>query len=120
MARDFAEIVGVDSLFIEQQWQNVAAKVMVARFSPGVFQQGLNHRVGIKQIVAHGDECGLRLAGNRFRPARFFFETDDTQSGSTAITPNGVASSILTGNLRMTSVGIFFWCSSIICLMFIR
>src|SRR5262245_44742385 len=51
---------------------------MVARFQFGVFPQSADHRLGIKQVIAHGDQCILRLAGNRFGLAWFLLEADDT------------------------------------------
>src|SRR5262252_911594 len=54
---------------------------MVARLKRCVLPQSADHRVGIKQVVAHGDQSILRFVGNRLGLAWLLLEADDTPIG---------------------------------------
>src|SRR5215468_9165249 len=54
---------------------------MVTRLKRCVLPQSADHRVGIKQVVAHGDQSILRFVGNRLGLAWLLLEADDTPIG---------------------------------------
>src|SRR5262245_18993555 len=54
---------------------------MVARLKRCVLPQSADYRVGIKQVVTHGDQSRLRFVGNRLGLAWFLLEADDTPIG---------------------------------------
>src|SRR5262245_27737571 len=76
-----AEWEGEDLALFDQRGDDVAAKVVPAARSRGVFAQLFEQKAGGKDVNAHRAEAVVRIARDRFGARDFFFKADDPLIG---------------------------------------